>query len=248
MTVSLRTEMVGPIATLTFDRPSSRNAFSFELLSCLRSALASSTAANGRAVILNGAGDCFSSGADISELKGTPEDASFDELLSDVIAGIRASPLLVIAAIEGACIGAALDLACACDVRIASPTAFFELPAVRLGLLYNPTAVARLQRTLPPATLRRLLLSGGRIEGSQALCAGIATHVAGGSEALATAVDIARRSITCSARALIESKRFLNALDDGATDLDRWQAIRMELLLSPERQAALAAAKSRFVS
>jgi enoyl-CoA hydratase len=240
--------MVGPVATLTFDRPSSRNALSFELLGGLRPALASATAAGVRAVILNGADDCFSSGADISDLKGTAEDATFDELLSEVISGIRTSPLLVIAAIEGACIGAALDLACACDIRIASPTAFFELPAVRLGLLYNPTAIARLQRTLPTATLRRLLLSGERIEGSQALCAGIATHVAERSQALAIAGDIARRTITFSSRALIESKRFLNALDDGVTDLDRWQSIRIELLRSPERQAALTAAKSRLVS
>jgi|SRR5271166_4166678 len=247
MTSQLRIEIADGIATLTLDHPSRRNALSRELLISLRSALASVVADKLRAVILTGADHCFSAGADILELQGTPEDIGFDDALTEIVAAVRAGPFLAIAAIEGPCVGAALDLACACDARVASPTAFFELPAVRLGLLYNPVAIARIRHMLPAGTVRRLLLLGDRMEGRQALAAGITTHLAEETQTIAVAGEIARR-VVASPRALIETKRFLGALEQGASDLASWQAIRMELLASPERQAAVAAAKSRLHS
>jgi enoyl-CoA hydratase len=246
MTAPLSVEISGGVATLTLDRPSRRNALSRELLNDLRSALPRAVAGAG-ALILTGAGHCFSAGADISELQGTAEDIAFDDALAEIAEFIRESPLLAIAAIEGPCIGAALDLACACDARVVSATAFFELPSVRLGLLYNPAAIARLRRMLPATTVRRLLLLGDRIEGTQALGAGIATYVVAAGRTIVMANEIARR-IVASPRALVESKRLLNALEQGAIDLAAWNVIRDELLASPERRAALAAAKSRLHS
>ena len=246
MTAPLSVEISGGVATLTLDRPSRRNALSRELLNDLRSALPRAVAGAG-ALILTGAGHCFSAGADISELQGTAEDIAFDDALAEIAEFIRESPLLAIAAIEGPCIGAALDLACACDARVVSTTAFFELPSVRLGLLYNPAAIARLRRMLPATTVRRLLLLGDRIEGTQALGAGIATYVVAAGRTIVMANEIARR-IVASPRALVESKRLLNALEQGAIDLAAWNVIRDELLASPERRAALAAAKSRLHS
>jgi enoyl-CoA hydratase len=247
MTAPLSVDINDGVATLTLDRPSRRNALSRELLNALRLALARVVADGAGALILTGASRCFSAGADISELQGTAEDISFDDGLSEISGFIRESPFLAIAAIEGPCIGAALDLACACDVRVVSPTALFELPSVRLGLLYNPAAIARLQRMLPPATVRRLLLLGDRIEGSQALEAGIATYVVAAGRTTVLANEIARR-VVARPRALVESKRLLNALEQGATDLAAWHAIRKGLLASPERRAAIAAAKSRLHS
>lgn len=246
MTGPLRIEIAGGAGTLTLDRPSRRNALSRELLGLLRQALASAAAENLRAVVLTGGADCFSAGADIMELQGSVADIGFDEALADVVAAIRSGPYLAIAAIEGPCIGAALDLALACDARIASPKAFFELPALRLNLLYNPAAIARLSRTLPQATLKRLLLMGERIDGSDALAAGIVTHIAAQAETLATANEIACAACSVAPRALIETKRLLVALEDGSGDLSQWQRVRRELLASVERRSALAAmAQSR---
>jgi enoyl-CoA hydratase/carnithine racemase len=185
MTAPLLIEKAANVRTLTFNRPAQRNALSRELLESLRTALASAEADKVSAIILAGATDCFSAGADISELDGTPNDLSFDEALGEIVNAIQNGPFLVIAAIEGACVGAAFDLACACDARVASSTAFFELPAVRFGLLYNPTAVARIQRVLPSATVRRLLLMGGRIDASQSIASGIATHLVDRDQAAA---------------------------------------------------------------
>ena len=198
-----------------------------------------------RAVVLTGAAVCFSAGADISELAGTTEDLTFDDRMSEIVRALRTGPFLAIAAIEGPCIGAGFDLACACDARVVAPSAFFELPSIRLGLLYNPLSIARIQGILPAATVRRLLLLGERIEGGEAVAAGIATHGAPNGRTLAVAVELAGQLVG-NPRALIETKRLLIALEDVAADLSSWQAVRQELLNSSERQAALAAAKSRL--
>jgi len=245
MNPSLGLRIGDGIATFTFERPTRRNALSRELLESSRSALTRCAAEHIGALVLTGAADCFSAGADISELRGTPEDVAFDDALAEIIGLVREAPFVVIAAIEGACIGAALDLACACDLRVVAATAFFELPSVRLGLLYNPPAILRLQRRLPAATMRRLLLLGDRINGSEALAAGIASHACAAGGAVALGSELARRTIAGS-RALVESKRLLNALEQGEADLTVWDEIRKELLSSPERRAALATAKARL--
>jgi enoyl-CoA hydratase/carnithine racemase len=245
MTSPVRIEIADEIATLTLDRPSRRNALSRVLLKSLHAALADVVARKLPAVILSGAGSCFSAGADISELKGTAEDVGFDDALTEIVAMLRGGTFLAIAAIEGPCVGAAVELACACDARMVSPRAFFELPAVRLGLLYNPAGIAHLRHVLPAATIRRLLLLGDRIDGNQALAAGIATHMSEETQAIVRAGEIARRAIVCP-RALVETKRFLAALEAEPIDLASWQSVRLELLASPERRAAIAAAKSRL--
>jgi enoyl-CoA hydratase/carnithine racemase len=247
MSGPLLIETAGEVATLTLNRPWCRNALSRELLDCLRSALTCAAADKLHAVILTGAGNCFSAGADISELQGTLEDIGFDDALGDIVEALRNGPFLAIAAVEGACVGAAFDLACACDACVVASNAFFELPAVRLGLLYNPAAIVRIQEMLPAGTVRRLLLLGERIEAGQALSAGIATHLAEATTAVSVADGIARQAAAGS-RALIETKRLLGALQAKPVDLAQWQAIRRDLLASPERQAALAAAKSRLHS
>lgn len=165
-------------------------------------------------------------------MRGTAEDVAFDDALADIIELIREAPFVAIAAIEGACIGAALDLACACDLRVVAATD-------------NPAAILRLQRRLPAATMRRLLLLGDRINGSETLAAGIGSHACGAGSALALGSELAQRTIAGS-RALVESKRLLNALEQGEADLTMWNEIRKELLSSPERRAALATAKARL--
>jgi enoyl-CoA hydratase/carnithine racemase len=245
MTSPVRIEIADEVAILTLDQPSRRNALSRALLASLRTALADVTAKKLPALILSGADGCFSAGADISELEGTAEDIGFDDALTEVVDMLRRGAFLAIAAVEGPCVGAAVELACACDARVVSPGAFFELPAVRLGLLYNPAGIARLRDVLPAATMRRLLLLGDRIEGNQALAAGIATHMAEETPAIVRAGEIARRAIV-RPRALVETKRLLGSLEAGPIDIASWQSIRLELLASPERRAAINAAKLRL--
>jgi enoyl-CoA hydratase/carnithine racemase len=213
----------------------------------LRTELAQAAAQSVRAIIVTGAGRCFSAGADVSELAGTADDIAFDDALTEVVSSIRNGPFLSIAAVMGACLGAGFDLACACDLRIVSPSAFFELPSVRLGILYNPTAIARLHKILPDATVRRLILLGERIEGRDAIAAGIAAKLADDGQIVEIANACARQAIGAPL-ALIATKRLLAALEVSAADLGPWQETRVELLGSAERRDALQLAKARLQS
>lgn len=243
MTDVVTSEIVDGVMTLRLNRASKRNAISREMLRRLQQELATAADRRIQAVVIAGAGDCFSAGADISELAGTGDDVKFDDALGAIGEAIRSGPFLVIGAIHGACIGAAFDLACSCDVRVCAQSSFFELPAVRLGILYNPAAVARLHRAMPDSVVRRLLMLGERIGGREALAAGIATHVADDSEVHEIADAIARRAIA-KPKSMIATKQLLAALDAGKVDDAHWQSVRMELLESPERRDAVRSAQS----
>jgi enoyl-CoA hydratase/carnithine racemase len=195
-------------------------------------------------VILTGAGDCFSAGADLADITGTVDDIAVDEAVERTVAAVEEAPAPVIAAIEGPCIGAAFDLAMACDLRVASTTAFLELPAARLGILYNPRAIARLHGTLGRQTLARLVLIGERLDGEAALGAGLVSHLAPEGKAAQEAETLARRAADGAPDAVASSKRLLADLDGGSSDIEHWRQVRTELLASPERQQALARAKT----
>lgn len=235
------------VMTLRLNRASKRNALSYGMLRRLQEELAIATDRHIYAVVIAGAGDCFSAGADFSELSGTRDDLRFDEELAAVSGAIRSGSYLVIAAIRGACIGAAFDLVCSCDARVCAQTAFFEVPAVRLGLLYNPAAIACLHRTLRGDAVRRLLLLGERIDGRDAHAAGIATHVVMDSDVHEVADTIARRAIA-RPQSMIATKQLLAALDADRVDEAHWQSVRMDLLASAERRDAVQAAKAKHHS
>jgi enoyl-CoA hydratase/carnithine racemase len=242
----IRVEIADGIATLTLTRPERRNALSRELLGAIRTTLGSVESCGARVVILAGEGSCFSAGADLADLEGTPADASFDDAVASTVAAVRTAGVGVLAAIEGACVGAALDLALACDARVAAAEAFFELPALRLGILYNPRAVERIRRVLPAPTVTRLLLLGERIEGRDALAAGIASHIAPAGQTVALAKALASRLTLVAPQAASAMKRFLAALDEPELEMGPWEAYRMELLGSPERRQALSRAKAKL--
>lgn len=234
------------VTELTLNRPERKNALSRRLLGELREALANQQAEGVRAVVLTGAGGVFSAGGDLADLKGTIDDLAVDEQIERTVVAIRAAHVPVIAAVEGPCIGAGLDLAMACDVRIASTSGYFQLPATRLGLLYNPRAVQRMRRALMPHTLARLLVLGERLCAEDALRAGIVCRVVGEGEAAAHAMTLARDSATNVPRAVKETKALLAALDDDDFDIAHWNDIRADILNSPERRKAVAKAKTRL--
>ena len=132
-----------------------------------------------RAVILRGAGSrAFSAGVDLREMKDLqPLDAEqFIRILHDAARKLLHTPLPVIAAIRGPCLGGALELALACDLRIASADAIFGLPEVRVGL---PSVI---EASLLPPTIglgraRRLLLTGETIDAAAALAIGLVDQV-----------------------------------------------------------------------
>ncbi|MGW3469495.1 enoyl-CoA hydratase/isomerase family protein [Saccharopolyspora sp. NPDC000995] len=223
--------------------PQRRNALSRDVLAQLREAFTDAPSGGADAVVLSGGGGVFSAGADFSDLTGTAADLSFDDDLEETVAAIRATSVPVLAAVEGPCIGAGLEIALACDIRVAGADAWLQLPSVRMGILYNPLSIARLHRTLPRDTLTRLLVLGERFTATAAAHAGLINEVVPRGETLTRATEIAGRFDQVPAEALARTKELLSELDDGSVDMQRWRRVRAQLLDSAERRNAVAAAR-----
>jgi len=231
------------ICELVLDNPGRKNALSYSLLNDLNKKLASARELEARAIILTAAGDVFSSGADFSDLTGTIDDLAMDDAIEKAVIQIREMPAPVFAAVEGPCMGGAVDIALACDFMVASEDAFFEVPAARLGLLYNPEAVRRWHARLNGLTLRRILLLGERFTAAEAVDAGVVSHLVGKGTALDESRKLANRAIDGSRDAVVATKDLLVALESGEMDLTRWEKARKEILESTERQESVARAK-----
>ena len=162
----------GTVARLTLDNPKKLNVLSRETLETLEKQIHSlETQPDLRAVVLTGAGSkAFCGGVDIGTLRGLdPASArEFIGLIHAACAALRACPVPVVARINGWCIGGALKIAAACDLRIAADNARFSMPEVRLGI---PSVVeaALLPRLVGAGRARWLVMTGEAIGAKEAL-------------------------------------------------------------------------------
>jgi enoyl-CoA hydratase len=242
MTELIRVEYKAGIVTLFLNRPERKNAMSLALLAMLSEVLSNEVGEDTTAVIIAGVDGCFSAGADLADLTGTIDDLGMDDAIEEVTGKIRALPVPVIAAIDGPCLGGAFDLALSCDHRIASEDAFFQVPAARLGLLYNPRAIVRMRQLLGRDAVFRLLVLGERLDAIAARQAGVVARVVEGPSYDA-ALETARSTTGYFKSAVAATKQLLNAFDGVNYDPAEWDERRRELLSSPARQAAVSREK-----
>jgi enoyl-CoA hydratase len=174
----------GPVALLTIDRPDRRNAVDATTLEQLLDAHEQAAAA--RVVVLTGASGHFCAGADLSGV----EDAGFTELLRRVLGTLRDDPRPVIAAVDGAALGAGTQLAVACDLRVATGSARFGIPAAKLGLAVDPWTVERLARLAGHGPARSMLLAAEVLGGEEAHQLGLVQRMGDLAAALAWADEI----------------------------------------------------------
>lgn len=175
----------GPVALLTIDRSERRNALDHEALEQLLEAHAATSAA--RVVVLTGAGGHFCAGADLSGV----EDAGFTDLLRLVLAALRDDPRPLIAAVDGAALGAGTQLAVACDLRVATPAARFGVPAARLGLMVDHWTIQRLSLLAGAGPTRAMLLGAEAYSGEDAERLGLVQRLGDLEAALGWADEIA---------------------------------------------------------
>jgi enoyl-CoA hydratase/carnithine racemase len=244
MTTPVDVRRHGGVLQVVLDDPARRNALSRSLLRGLREVL-TGPVDGVTGVVLSGRGNTFSAGADFRELTGTRADAQYDGELAVVTRALRDLPRVVVAALEGPCIGAAADLALSCDLRVAAQGSYLRVPAVRLGLLYNPDAVERLRRAYPRDSVRRLLLLAERFDAEKALDAGLVSQVVARGEAVRHALELLEPIGTAELDAVSATKALLNAQEDGDADSDHWARRRWELLDSPARRSAFQRARRR---
>jgi enoyl-CoA hydratase/carnithine racemase len=221
-----------------------KNALSLSVLNDLIQAFESGRMREARIVFIRGADGVFCAGADLNDITGTAGDADYDKLTQQVGRLIRNCPAPVVALLEGPCIGAAVELALACDLRVASKDAVLQVPATRLGLLYKPDAIALLGTRFSSETLVRLLVLGERFTAKHALRAGLVGEVVK-TTGLLDRVQALSMAADQSGRVAAEStKQLLVALENGTADMAQWQARYLEILSSPARKARVARAKA----
>ena len=234
------------VCTIILNKPGKKNALSLELLADLEQNLEKlQNDEDLRAVILQGADGSFSVGADLADVTGTPADQEIDDRIERVNKLMQSLPVPSLAAIEGPCVGGAVTVALACDALVASENSFFEIPATRLGLLYNPGSVARLHARLGSATLTRLLLFGERLNAQTALQSGMVNWIVPDGSAYEKALEIISK-VANSTKAVAATKSLIIALEHGQQNLSDWNKIRNEIQGSAERKGAVEKAKKRL--
>jgi enoyl-CoA hydratase len=175
------THFVDSIAIVRFNRPAKRNPLSLSTLQELKSVLSAVLPHDEiDSIVFTGTGDVFASGADIRELtKLDPVSAlKFSEFGQGLFQSIADAKQITIAAINGYCMGGALDLALACDVRVASRSAVFSHPGGKLGIITGWGGTQRLPRLIGRARALELFATAGRYSGEAALEMGLITRLA----------------------------------------------------------------------
>jgi enoyl-CoA hydratase/carnithine racemase len=171
------------IATVTFNRPQVRNAFNLAMWTALPGIvddLARDPAVRG--IVFRGAGEeAFASGADISEFKEQRKDRATAEAYNArteaAYHAMETCPKPTVAMIYGFCMGGAIAIALACDLRFSAETGKFAIPAGRLGIVYGLHSVKRLVSLVGPAAAKDILFSARALDAAEALRIGFVNRV-----------------------------------------------------------------------
>lgn len=187
------TELDGPVARLTFNRPRKRNAINDALLGALRRFF-SNPPKEVRVVVLSGAGGHFSAGLDLSEQveREASEVLRHSRGWHELMDMIQFGGLPVVAVLSGAVMGGGLEIACAAHVRVAEETARFQLPEGKRGIFVGGGATVRVGRILGPDRMTEMMLTGRVYEAAEGHRLGLAHYLVGEGEGLAEAMRLAR--------------------------------------------------------
>ncbi len=199
---TLRIEVDGDIGTLYLNRPDAVNAMSPELIAEFVTAAAwLADQAPLRALIITGEGNAFSAGGDVNWFQRGAEDPDIDlpanvrrgaEVLHQAIIDLRRVPYPVIAAVNGAAAGAGFSLALACDIRIASDSAFFVIAYGRIGASPDGGMTYFLPRVVGPAKATELFMLDPVIKPQEALELNLVTKVVPAADLMTETTALAR--------------------------------------------------------
>jgi enoyl-CoA hydratase len=219
----VRYETRGRVAIVTINRPEKRNALDGQVRCAFLGAIDRARRdENVRSVIVTGAGEkAFIAGADIGEFEGrSPVDQWRVMKAPTIFDAVERLPKPVIAAINGYCLGGGMELALACDIRIASSSAKLGQPEVNLGIIPGGGGTQRLPRIVGLGAALRLILSGEIIAADEALRLRLVEEIVEPAKLLDRAVELAELMASKSPVALAAAKEATRAalslpLDDG---------------------------------
>src|ERR1700731_4270494 len=198
------------VMTIELQRPERRNALNSQLVDELREAIQKAgDDGSTRAIVLTGQGTVFCAGADLS---GDAFAADYPARRIERHKSLDAAPIPVVGAINGPAIGAGLQLAMQCDLRVVSPEAFFQFPTSKYGLALDNWSIHRLSSLVGHGRARAMLLTAEKLTAETALQTGMANRIGTLADAQAWAAEVAG----LAPLAVQHAKRVLN--DDGSIE------------------------------
>jgi enoyl-CoA hydratase/carnithine racemase len=210
------TEDHGPVRHLVLNRPEKRNAFNGELIAATGEALREAGAdVSVRCVVLRGAGPMFSSGMDLGALAAlaeAPENTrAFRREIIETWNRAEEMAKPTVCMIHGACIGGALELALACDLRVIASDAVVGMPETRIGLIPDVGGSSRLPSVVGLGRAKELIMTGKLIGGEEAERIGLANRVAPPDELEAATGALVDELLACAPVAVGLAKRVMDA-------------------------------------
>lgn len=239
----------GPIATITMNRPETRNALDRLTSRALVDRLAALAADQEvRVVVLRGADGTFCSGDDLDEV-GHATRAEFRESIEhfqELTRQLRAMPQPVIASIEGHAQGGGLELALACDLRLAASDAYFACPEAFWGLTITNGSSSLLVRAVGESRAREMVLLGQVIDAQTAERYGLVSRIVAPASLDAATMEWAQRLAAASASAVSLNKRLINEPEEQLEASLRLEVESvMEAFDGPDAREGLSAFRER---
>lgn len=236
----------GPVLHVLLNTPKRRNAVNQTMWRALTEVFDGLEAEPSvRVVVLRGVGGrAFCAGADISEFAEVYANAAstrqYNDLVRTAQLAIERCRMPTVAIIEGACIGAGMGIALACDIRLAGESASFGVPPARLGIAYSPEDSARLAAVVGMPAARELLLTGRRIDAAEACRLGAVCHVRPDAELQRFAREyVLEQLVPPAPGALSAIKLILRGITPATrTDLDALRPAFDDRFESPDFRAA----------
>ena len=245
-------EKDGAIVTLTMNRPEERNPLTGHFDEFVNACTRINADQLVRCVILTGAGPAFCAGGNVKDMRDKKGIASGSsrEIMDGYRNGIQRIPLAFynlevpsIAAVNGAAIGAGNDLACMCDIRIASDTALFAESFVKLGIIPGDGGAWLLPRVVGMSKAAEMTYTGDRIDAKEALACGLVSRVVPAADLMKEARALAGRIAANPGVTLRMSKRLLREGQHTRLDslLEMSAALQAIAHFTPEHDAAVQA-------
>jgi len=219
----IQIEWSPPLARVTLNRPDKRNAVTsamWQELEALARRVATDPAL--RVVLIGGAGDvAFSAGADIIEMQRSLAEPARMRVMQQAVQDAQEAwariPIPTIAVIRGACTGGGCGLSLACDLRLATPDAFFSVPPAKLGLAYSLADTKRLSDLVGPSRAKEILYTGRRIDASEALSLGLINDIVAADELEARAGALAALIAGNAGNSVRAAKAVVNMICSGVS-------------------------------
>jgi enoyl-CoA hydratase len=178
---------VDRVVTITIDRQARRNSVDLAACHAIADAVDAAVASGARAIVVTGAGGHFCAGADLSGENAEGVRAGIQRCIET----LRAAPVVTIAAVDGFALGAGVQLAIACDLRVATATARFGVPAAKLGLAVDHRTVQLAAVLMGGSQARAVLLASEEIDGQRGYDLGFVNRIGTLGDAQAWAAEIA---------------------------------------------------------